>query len=103
MFHVGVLLHFNIIVLEISVLKQPGGDLSFGIEMTSCNHENPTNFHAGCVQDFARVEGWILSFEIGNYKGKKTWVRTFTERRWKKKDIRPHRKSTKNGQLHSIN
>lgn len=73
MFHVGVLLHFNIIhlFLEISVLKQPGGDLSFGIEMTSCNHENPTNFHAGCVQDFARVEGWILSFEIGNYKGKK--------------------------------
>lgn len=78
-----VAFQYHPLVLEISVLKQTGIDLLFRVDMTSCNHENPTNFHAGCVQDFARVEGWIF-FGLETIR-EKTWVRTFTERCWKKK------------------
>jgi len=53
-----------------SALKQTGVDLLFGIDLTSCNHENPTNFHAGCVQDFARVEGWIFFFGLETIREK---------------------------------
>ena len=66
-----VAFQYHPLVLEMSALKQTGVDLLFGIDLTSCNHENPTNFHAGCVQDFARVEGWIFFFGLETIREKK--------------------------------